>query len=75
MMLETRFALILRSDTDDPDEARQDALDFIASSKEGWYSSINLDSEIEVIDALDDLDDADQYGPDTAAQQIERGPR
>lgn len=48
-MLETRFTLILRPDTEDVDEARQDALDFIASSKEGWYSSLRLDGEIEVI--------------------------
>lgn len=49
-MLITRFTLILRPDTEDPDEARQDALDFIASSKEGWYSGVLLDSEIEVAD-------------------------
>ncbi len=53
-MLETRFTLILRPDTDDPDEARQDALDFIDASKDGWYSSIRLVSEIEVLKRVDD---------------------
>lgn len=53
-MLETRFTLILRPDTDDPDEARQDALDFITASKEGWYSSIRLDGEIAVTERDDD---------------------
>lgn len=53
-MLETRFTLVLRPDTEDPDEARQDALDFIAMSKESWYSSIRLVSEIEVVERPDD---------------------
>jgi len=53
-MLETRFTLVLRPDTDDPDEAREDAIQFIASSREGWYSSIRLDGEIEVRERPDD---------------------
>jgi hypothetical protein len=58
-MLEVRFTIVLRPDTDDPDEAHQDALDFIEMSKEGWYSSVRLDSEIEVneYDPEDDEDD------------------
>ena len=59
-MLETRFTLVLRPDTEDPDEARQDALDFITSSKEGWYSSIRLDGEIEVLERPDDEDSDDE---------------
>jgi hypothetical protein len=53
-MLETRFTLILRPDTDDPDEARQDALDFIAMCKEGWYSSVRMVGQIEVLDRVDE---------------------
>jgi hypothetical protein len=53
-MLETRFTLILRPDTDDPEEARQDAVDFIAASKEGWYSSVRLVGRIEVFDRVDE---------------------
>ena len=53
-MLETRFSLILSPDTDDADEAREDALDFIAMAKEGWYSSVRLDGEITVTDLPDD---------------------
>jgi hypothetical protein len=53
-MLTTRFTLVLHPDTEDPDEARQDALDFVQMSKESWYSSIRLDSEIEVIEQPDD---------------------
>jgi len=53
-MLETRFTIVLRPDTDDRDEARQDALDCIASIKEGWYSGVRLDSEIEVRERSDE---------------------
>jgi hypothetical protein len=56
-MLEVRFTLVLHPDTEDPDEARQDALDFIAMSKEGWYSVISLVSEIEVVEHDPDADD------------------
>jgi hypothetical protein len=53
-MLETRFTLVLRPDTDDPNEALQDARDFIIASKEGWYSSVRLDSTIDVIERPDE---------------------
>jgi hypothetical protein len=56
-MLETRFTLILRPDTDDPEEARQDAFDFIAASKEGWYSSVRLVGDIRVFSLDDEEED------------------
>ena len=58
-MLVTRFILTLRPDTDDPDEARQDALDFIAMAKEGWYSPVSLVSDIDVLH-LSDEDEEDR---------------
>lgn len=39
---EVYITLAIRPDTLDEVEARQDALDFIANSTEGWYSSIRL---------------------------------
>jgi hypothetical protein len=69
-MLITRFTLVLRPDTEDPDEAIQDALDFIASSKEGWYSSVRLDSEIEVAEYPNN---DEEWGEDNATQRLERG--
>lgn len=53
-MLETRFTLVLRPDTDDPEEAKDDAIAFIAASKEGWYSTIELASDIEVLERDDE---------------------
>lgn len=48
-MLEVRFTVVMYSDTEDPDEAVQDARDFIESCREGWYSSIKIVSAIEVV--------------------------
>jgi hypothetical protein len=48
-MLLTRFVLVLRPDTDDPQEAREDAEAFIAMTREGWYSDVRLEGEITVL--------------------------
>jgi hypothetical protein len=48
-MLLTRFMVVLRPDTDDPQEAREDAEAFIAMAKEGWYSDVRLEGEITVL--------------------------
>jgi len=48
-MLEVSIRIVLRPDTEDHDEARQDALDFVASAKEGWYSTVRLDGDPIVI--------------------------
>lgn len=53
-MLETRFTLILRPDTNDPNEARQDAHAAIQALREGWYSSVRLDGEVEVMERPDE---------------------
>lgn len=55
-MITTRFTVLLRVDTDDPEEAIQDATDFIRMSKEGWYSSVQLDGEIQVIESPEEED-------------------
>lgn len=47
-MREARLTVVLLIDTDDPAEAREDALAFLAMCREGWYSGVRLDSEIEV---------------------------
>lgn len=52
-MLETRFTLILRPDTDDPKEALEDALAFIESAREGWYSSVRLVGKVRIFSRED----------------------
>jgi hypothetical protein len=51
---EVRFTLQLRPDTEDPEEALEDARDFIQVSREGWYSTIRVISEPEIIEVDDD---------------------
>ena len=54
MALETRFTLILRPDTEDVNEAQEDAEGFIEMAKESWYTSIRLAGTIDVYDVPDD---------------------
>ena len=54
MTLIVSFTVTLRPDTEDPDEARQDALDFVAMAKESWYSPVALVGAIVVEDAAEE---------------------
>jgi hypothetical protein len=48
-VLEVSIQLILRPDTEDHDEARQEARDFVACLIAGWYSRVRLDGDPIVI--------------------------
>lgn len=54
--LEVRFEVCLHPDTEDAEEARQEALDLIQSIKESWYSVCHFQDEakIQVVEVDDD---------------------
>lgn len=55
-MLKTRFTIEIRlkPDTEDPAEAKQDALDFIESIRQEFYGTIALVSEVELVERPDE---------------------
>lgn len=54
MTLKVRVCLILRPDTEDRNEALNDARDFVTSCNEGWYAPVYLDGEPIVVEEHDD---------------------
>jgi hypothetical protein len=57
MTLDSMFTLILRSDTDDPEEATQEAIDFVRFCKETTGSKVRIASMILLLERKDQEDE------------------
>jgi hypothetical protein len=54
MTLDSMFTLILRSDTDDPEQATEEAVDFIRFCKETTGSKVRIASMILLLERKDE---------------------